>query len=220
MGVHGWPPTSSQHPQCEVLVTPRKLLLQALPACDRPSVRRGLETAIAFGVDSTGIDAEAESTLGAHELMCRAGEASIDLALVAQIFKSQIRQPEKIPAETLHVTARMLRDTAAGSTRLVARALEVHARDTGYASDVWMITAYDTTNLFLLDSFETGRTRLAAVPPLFARIAARSLFDALAASNCDRMAVPGYLADSLGANLALFLHTQAVVGGTSAAEFQ
>jgi hypothetical protein len=201
-------------------VTPRRLILQALPACDREAVRAGLDTAIAYGIDSTGIDADTERTLGSHDLMCRAGEAMIDLALVAQIFKSQVRLGDALPASTLEATSRMLRDTSAGCTRLVSRALEIHARDTGYSRDVWMITAYDTTNLFLLDSLDIGPSRIANVPPLFTRIAARSLFDALAASRSDRMAVPGYLADSLGANLALFMHAQAVVGGSSARPLQ
>jgi hypothetical protein len=200
-------------------VTARKLLLQALPACDRASVRKGLNSAIAFGVDASGIDPEIEATMNAHDLMCRAGEASIDLALIAQVFKSHVRKGTDIPADELQRSARMLRDSAAATTRLVTRALETHARDMGYASDIWLITAYDTTNLFLLDSLDVGETRVAAMPPLFARIAARSLFDALASSNSDRMAVPGYLADSLGANLALFLHAQAVVGSGEPLDF-
>jgi hypothetical protein len=175
---------------------------------------------LAFGADATGIDDETELTMTSHDLMCRAGEASIDLALIAQVFKSQIRKGADAPAGDIRTSARMLRDSSAASTRLVALALDVHARDTGYSNDAWMLTAYDTTSLFLLDSLDAGDSRLATVPPLFARIAARSLFDALASSNSDRMAVPGYLADSLGANLALFLHVQAVVNGSSAGDFR
>jgi hypothetical protein len=95
----------------------------------------------------------------------------------------------------------------------------VHARDTGYSAEVWMLTAFDTTSLFLQDSRDAGRGRMSVMPPLFARIGARSLFDALAACNADRMAVPGYLADSLGANLALFMHAQTAVSGVAENDF-
>jgi hypothetical protein len=200
-------------------MTPRDLLLRAFPASDRESVRSGLDSAIAFGRDCAGIDAETEATMGAHDWMCRAGESLIDLALVAQIFKAQVRLNEEVLIDDFCHTATMLRDTAAASTRLVARALETHARDTGYAIDVWTSTAFDTANLFLQDSQDAGPTRVSTMPPLFSRIAARSLFDALAASNSDRMAVPGYLADSLGANLALFMHAQAVVSGAGEPQF-
>jgi hypothetical protein len=200
-------------------VTTRRLFDRAPPACDLDSVRRGLDAAIAFGVDAIGVDLETERTLGSHELMCRAGEASIDLALIAQVFKSQVRRAENIPEEALVRSALLLRERAAATTRLVARALEVHARDTGYSRDVWLMAAHDGASLFLLDSLDAGNSRVATMPPLLARIAARSLFDALASSNSDRMAVPGYLADSLGANLALFMHAQAAVSTGNGREF-
>lgn len=201
-------------------MTPRRQLLQAPPASDRESVRSSLDRAIAFGIDGLGFDVETEQALSSHDLMCRAGESSIDLALVAQIFGAHVRGGAAISDGDFRTSARMLRDRTAASTRLVARALNVHARDTGYSSDVWLNTAFDTTNLFLLDSFEAGETRVATMPPIFARVAARSLFEGLASSSSDRMAVPGYLADSLGAHLALFMHAQAVVIGDGSLDFQ
>lgn len=201
-------------------MTPREVVLEALPPCDRTALRGGLDSAIAFGLDRIGIDTETEAMLGAHDLMCRAGESLIDLALVAQVFKAQVRLDHGIPLGDFRTTATLLRDTSAASTRFASRALETHARDIGYSSDAWMRTAFDTTRLFLQDSRHAGHSRVSTMPPLFARIAARSMFDALAASNTDRMAVPGFLADSLGANLALFMHAHAVVGVADARQFR
>ncbi|MGH2906215.1 MAG: hypothetical protein ACRDKI_05535 [Solirubrobacterales bacterium] len=170
-----------------------------------------VDGAIAHGVDSLGFDSELECTLTAHDLMARAGEQSIDVALVAQIFNAQARAGSEIPAADARETARLLRDVTSGNVRFVARALEVHARDTGYSVDVWLATAYSTAQVLLGDSRDAGQTRISAMPPLFARVAARSLFEALAASVSDRMAVPGHLADSLGANVALYMHARGVL---------
>lgn len=164
----------------------------------RQAVADAHGAAIACGANFTGTTYEQERACTAQGLLCLAGDAAVDVAMIAQIFEA---------AQAGGEHARMLRDAASGMARLCARALEVHARDTGYDSELWISRAIDETELFMIDDsdelFDGLRTGGESVT--LARRAASSVHAALACAPADRMGVPGHVAAALGAGVALFM---------------
>lgn len=158
--------------------------------------------AVATGGNFTGTSHELERTCTAQDLLCMAGDAAVDVAMIAQIF-------EAADASGDHV--RMMLDAASGLARLTARALEVHARDTGYDADVWLERAVEETQFLMFDDrddlFDGLRTGGEAVT--LARRAASSVMAALACAPADRMGVPGHISEALGSSVALFMIARA-----------
>src|SRR3954451_19252109 len=121
-------------------MSPFERALVELGEQGRASIAHAHGVAIAVGGNFTGTSYDIESTCSTQDLLCLAGDASVDLAMIAQIF-------EAAPETDAH--AAMLRSASAGVARLTARALEVHARDTGYDPEVWVAGALDETELLM-----------------------------------------------------------------------
>jgi hypothetical protein len=179
-------------------MTPFERALVALGEHGRESIARAHGSAIAVGGNFTGTTYEAETTCSTQDLLCLAGDASVDLAMIAQIF-------EAAPTTAEH--AELLRSASAGVARLTARALEIHARDTGYDPEVWIAGALDETELVMSDDRDAmfDGLRAGGETVTLARRIASSIFAALACAPADRMGVPGHVAAALGASVALFM---------------
>jgi hypothetical protein len=179
-------------------MTPFERALVELGSQGRESIARAQGAAIAVGGNFTGTSREAEIACTTQDLLCLAGDAAVDVAMIAQIF-------EAAPATTDH--AMMLRSASAGVARLTARALEIHARDTGYDPELWIARAHDETEIVMTDDcdplFESLRAGGETVE--LARRIASCIFAALACAPADRMGVPGHVANALGASVALFM---------------
>jgi hypothetical protein len=158
--------------------------------------------AVAAGSSFTGSSEELERTCTAQDLLCLAGDAAVDLAMISQIFEASERGGEHV---------RMLRESSAGVARLSRRALEVHARDTGYDVSVWAERAVEETQFALLnDSDELFEgLRGGGDTVALARKVASSVMAALASAPADRMGVPGHISDALGTSVALYLIARA-----------
>jgi hypothetical protein len=179
-------------------VTAFERALVQLGNAGRESIASAHGAAIAIGGNFTGTSYDAELALSTQDLLCLAGDASVDLAMIAQVF-------EAAPDTDEH--AELLRAASAGVARLTARALEIHARDTGYDPDVWIAGALDETELVMSDDRDPMFTGLRAggETVTLARRIASSIFAALACAPADRMGVPGHVASALGASVALFM---------------
>jgi hypothetical protein len=158
--------------------------------------------AVANGGNYTYSTAGDEALFTAQDLLCAAGEIAVDVAMLAQTFEAASGGVDR---------ARALRDAASGMARLTARALEVHARDTGYDRDVWIQRAYEETEYRLFedrdDLFEELRAGGETVS--LARTAASKVFSALACAPADRMGVPGHIAEALGISVTLVMIARA-----------
>jgi hypothetical protein len=179
-------------------MTPFERALVELGNQGRESIVRAQGAAIAVGGNFTGSSREAETACTTQDLLCLAGDAAVDVAMLAQIF-------EAAPDTGDH--ARMLRQASAGVERLTARALEVHARDTGYDPDVWIARALDETEVVMSDDSDPlfENLRAGGETITLARQIASCIFGALACAPADRMGVPGHVANALGASVALFM---------------
>jgi hypothetical protein len=194
-------------------MTPFERALVELGERGRASIAESQTAAIAIGGNFVGTDIDAERACVTQDLLCIAGEASVDLAMISQVFQAQIScDPDVIESPTRE-SARMMRVTAAGLARMCARALEIHARDTGYTPDVWFEESLATTELLVSDDRDPLFDGAAMDVVDLARAAASSVFAALACAPADRMGVPGHVASALGTSVAVFMIAEAA-GGT------
>lgn len=179
-------------------VTPYERALIEFGAGGRAAITHAHAAAIACGGNFTGTTHEAERTCTAQDLLCLAGDAAVDLAMIAQIF-------EAAPDDLDH--ALVLRDAASGVARLTARALEVHARDTGYDPQFWIGDAIDETTQLMTDDRDElfSGLRTGGESVALARSVASRIFAALACAPADRMGVPGHTSAALGSSVALFM---------------
>lgn len=171
----------------------------------RSAIEDAYSAAIAVGGDVVDGGFDDERAASAHELLCRAGESLVELAMIAQLFQAQAQLDSEAASEALREDARRLRIASARIARLVRGALANHGRDTGYALDVWLETAFSETELLLTND----------VDPLFSgpemdaieivRHLSDSIFAALAAAPNDRMGVPERVASAMGVSVALFM---------------
>lgn len=166
-------------------------------------------SAIAIGGNYVGSTSESERACTTQDLLCIAGEAAVDMAMIAQIFEAQITcDPEGTEFPTRE-SARLMRETAAGVARMCARALEVHARDTGYAPDIWTADSLEETALWMSSDRDQLFDGLPIDAMSMAREAASAIFSALACAPADRMGVPGHIARALGTSVAVFMIAEA-----------
>ncbi len=179
-------------------MTPFERALAEFSAQGRQVVADGHIAAIAGGGNFTGTTYETECTFTAQDLLCLAGNAAVDVAMIAQIFEATEAGGEH---------ARMLKDASAGLARLSARALEVHARDTGYDPQIWISSAIDETEIMMIDDRDElfAGLRAGGEGVALARRSAASIHAALACAPADRMGVPGHISAALGAAVALFM---------------
>lgn len=187
-------------------MTPFERALVEFGEGGRASIAHAHEVAIATGGNFVGLSHEVERTCTAQDLLCVAGDAAVDLAMVAQIFEAAPEGEEQ---------ARMLRETAAAVARMSARALEVHSRDTGYDPEVWIANALDETEFVMSDDQDPlfAGLRTGGESVALARRTASCIFAALACAPADRMGVPGHAAAALGSSVALFMIAETALHG-------
>lgn len=162
------------------------------------AVRGAHVSAIAAGGNVTFTTREDEQLCSAQDLLCLAADAAVDMAMLAQVFEVCDDGGEHVE---------LLAETASAVARLTARALEVHARDTGYEREIWVDRAVEETQFMLFSDedalFEGERSGGSTVS--LARGTAASLHAALACAPADRMGVPGHISQALGASVAVFM---------------
>lgn len=179
-------------------------LFAEIKSTDATAVREAREWAVAHGIDVTGCDAGIERTHSAHELMCASADALIELALVGQLMHIDSLHDYGAADDGLRGLLIALRDTSGGAARLLARSLEVHARDVGYRDTAWLELADDVTREIVTVSGLRDPSK-GHMPSAIARGASVELLEALTLSINDRMAVPEHLAAALGDVVALFM---------------
>lgn len=167
----------------------------------RHVVSRAHAAAVSCGSDLTGRNRDDESIFSTQDLLCAAGDAVIELAMAAQLFDAHV----VLGVELTEDHARALRRTASGVARLTARALEIHARDTGYDPEIWFADARDETERLMADDRDALFEPSARGVVDLVRMASGEIFSALAATPADRMGVPGHIARALGIAVALFM---------------
>lgn len=179
-------------------MSPFERALVELGAGGRDAIVHAHAAAVASGGLLATSTSESERLCSTQELLCLAGNEAVDLAMVAQIF-------EAAPLQREHVE--ILREVSARTARMTARALEVHARDTGYDPGVWITAALDETEFAMSDDHDELFPCLRAGGECvgLARAVSSRIFGALNALPADRMGVPGHVAAALGASVALFM---------------
>jgi len=171
---------------------------------DETELHRLYAEAVARGADDTSCTAEAERDFGVLPLLALTLARLPDLALVGHLLDS-IDGDEGDP-----LVARAASHVASGALRLANRALEVHGRDVGYQTSVWVEQALLWTATELSTHATVGDEGLWVVDE--ARAAALALAAAAAATASDRMLVPEQVAEGLGCLLAIYAIAK-VAGG-------
>lgn len=157
--------------------------------------------AVVQGANFTGTTHESERICSAQDLLCMAGSAAVDVALIAQVFDACKESADQ------QAQAQALSSGAAGLTRLIKRALEVHSRDTGYAADIWLERAVEETEYLLHGSYLLNDVEVShgTFCTDLVRTSAGGVMAALACAPADRMGVPERITEALGASVALFM---------------
>jgi hypothetical protein len=109
------------------------------------------------------------------------------------------------------LVARAASAVSAGALRLAHRALEIHSRDVGYETDVWIERALLHAGAEL-DWRVTGEDEGVPVALDEARSATMAIARASEAAVSDRMLVPEQLAKALGHLLAIYALAKAAGG--------
>lgn len=172
-----------------------------MDSAGRLTVTRAHAAAVACGSELTGRNSADESIFSTQDLLCAAGDAVVELALAAQLFDAHVA----LDVELTDEHSRALKQTASGVARLTARALEIHARDTGYDPEIWFDDARDETERLMADDHDALFEPTARGVVDLARMASGEIFSALAATPADRMGVPGHIARALGTAVAMFM---------------
>lgn len=190
-------------------MTPAERAIVGLGADGRTVIAKAQGAAIAIGGNYAGSTSETERACTTQDLLCIAGEAAVDMAMIAQVYEAQIAcDPEGAETPTRE-SARLLREISAGAARMCARALEVHARDTGYEPDVWTTDSLDETALWMSADRDPLFDGIPVDAVAMARESAGAIFSALACAPADRMGVPGHIARALGTSVAVFMIAEA-----------
>jgi hypothetical protein len=179
-------------------MSPFERALVRIGAGGRASIGLAWTAAVAEGGNFTGTTEEEERLCSTQDLLCAAADAALDAAMLAQVF-------DAAPDAPAH--AALLRSAAAGVTRLTSRALETHARDTGYVHTVWVERALEDAEFVMCDDRDElfSGLRSGGESVALARHAAARIHAALSAAPVDRMGVPGRISEALGAGVALFM---------------
>lgn len=194
------------------MIGPEQRATVGMGAAGRAAIADARDAAIAIGGNFTASTHESERACTAQDLLCIAGEAAVDMAMVSQLFQAQVACDPAASEKTTLESARLLRETAAGTARMCWRALEVHARDTGYAPDVWVSESIDETTLWMSADTDPLFEGAPVDALAMAREAAGAIFSALACAPADRMGVPGHVARALGTSVAVFMIADAANG--------
>ncbi|HEY2595276.1 MAG TPA: hypothetical protein VGK33_15395 [Chloroflexota bacterium] len=168
-------------------------------------LRRMYVSAVARGGSNTGCTAEEERVYGLARLVTLALIRASDLVLSAHLL-DMVDEDGQDP-----LVARAASDVSAGALRLAHRALEIHSRDVGYDTEVWIERALLHTAAEL-DWRATGEHEGVPVALDEARSATMAIARASEASVSDRMLVPEQLAEALGHLLAIYALAKAAGG--------
>ena len=168
-------------------------------------LRRMYATAVACGGSNTGCTAEEERVCGMARLVTLALIRASDLVLSAHLL-DMVDEDKQDP-----LVARAASDVSAGALRLAHRALEIHSRDVGYETDVWIERAL-LHAAAELDWRATGEDEGLPVALDEARSATMAIARASEAAVSDRMLVPEQLAEALGHLLTIYALAKAAGG--------
>jgi hypothetical protein len=168
-------------------------------------LRRMYVSAVARGGSNTGCTAEEERVYGLARLVTLALIRASDLVLSAHLL-DMVDEDEQDP-----LVARAASDVSAGALRLAHRVLEIHSRDVGYETEVWVERALLHTAAEL-DWRATGEDEGAPAALDEARSATMAIARASEAAVSDRMLVPEQLAVALGHLLAVYALAKAAGG--------
>ena len=154
--------------------------------------------AVAFGVANTHCSSERERQFGALRLLTLATLRLPDVALYGELLHSYAGDPR-----ACCLVAQTLIGAASGAMRLAHRALEMHAVEVGYRTDLWVQRAVEATRDQLSGSVADDESLPVALEQ--ARLATLALTRATASTASDPMLVPGQIADALGHLLVIYL---------------
>jgi hypothetical protein len=176
-----------------------------VPVPDAAELGRLLRQAIAVGGQSTLTTHEDERTRTALELLATAADRMVPAAAAAQGVQAISARVWMHGFDTfLAELVDELRSNVAAAIRLVARALEVHSRDTySYATDQWNQTAFKHA-IAVLDLAHKLEGRAAPHPLGTIKAAAIALNRAIVATQNDQFAFPEHVASCLGNLLTLY----------------
>jgi hypothetical protein len=168
-------------------------------AADEARLRRAYAAGVAHGAASTQCTAAQERTHSRLRLLTLATLHLPDLALYAYLL--DVIDEDAEVDRLRDVLIDEMGATAAGALRLAHRALETHARNVGYQTEVWLdrVLGHATASLW------RQTDRYAPVLLEHARGAAVALTTATDATADDRMRVPEELAHGLSDLLVVYL---------------
>jgi hypothetical protein len=164
--------------------------LSSIPAADWPGLHR---RAVAVGCGCV-LHPDAERLAAADELVAVALPELVRLGVLALVAEGQETPPS--------VCASALGRAAATVLRLVDRALDAHARDTGYAVHAWHQRAWEHAHAraHAVSAMDADELPLGTLVEASAEAAG----DVVMALHRDRLGIPEGLADALGSLLVLF----------------
>lgn len=158
--------------------------------------------AVAHGGHDTGASAELERLASTPQLLSylipRLPEIAISTFAVQTLAGAGWD-------ERLAATVEQLRTQSAGGVRLGQRALEVHARDTGYRLESWTQVIVETTGEVLERAHDRTAHMQLPSPLEQIRSASGAVARALGACERDRMAVPEHVCETIAHLLVLFM---------------
>jgi hypothetical protein len=173
-------------------------LFDEIRTIDEDAIRATYARALAHGLETTRLDAHSDC----HALLCLSIEPLMHTALIAESLQVQAAIIGEAASPLLISLLRRLRDTTAGATVLLARALEVHGRDTGRDPDGWREEALSGVAVELTRR-ERGAGRVSAAE--MSRSAMLEVSSALLRNAHAPVVVPRHLATAIGRTTAMFM---------------
>ena len=165
-------------------------------------LERAYDEAVCRGADLTGCTADEESLTGTLGLLARTTVHVPHLTVLMTVLE------DTEDAAAHACLAREARRQSAGVLRLGQRALEVHARDVGYAPGAWREDAIvqASAHLALANGHDAGDELGLAMLTL--DHASCALAAAITALPTDRMGVPAHLASAQGGWLTCYVRAR------------
>jgi hypothetical protein len=170
----------------------------AVAALDARCRRAMYGRAVAFGVANTQCSSERERQFGALRLLTLATLRLPDVALYGELLHSHAAE-----RGACGQVAQTLIGASSGAIRLAHRALEMHALEVGYRTDLWVQRAVEGTRDELSGSVADEPGLPVALDQ--ARLATLALTRATASTANEPMFVPGQIADALRHLLVIYL---------------
>ena len=169
-----------------------------MAALDERGRRAMYGRAVAFGVANTHCSSERERQFGALRLLTLATVRLPDVAVYGELLHSYAGE-----RRACCLVAQTLVGAASGAMRLAHRALEMHAVEVGYRTDLWVQRAVEGTRDQLSGSVADDESLPVALEQ--ARLATLALTQATASTANEPMLVPGQIANALAHLLVIYL---------------